>query len=309
MRRLAIVLLCVLSFVPMSLRAATAQEEITGYFAPEVLESLDFPTIDISVGEGGVVAPDELTEGWYTVSFSADEPYIGYLNFMIPPDGLDTETATQQALDAGANDLALPDWEYIGGVNTFELGKPVVFSLYLRPGEVQVAASYYPEGEEYTVESEVMTLKPLMVTPRDSDDASPEVTGAPEADVTLEMTDDLAYIVSPDPIPAGPLLWEITNTGTEHAHHVVMMKVPDGITKDDILTEFEGLMAGTPPAAESVMMSSQPAGYAALQSGGYTTYQGYDLEPGTYAVICYIINHHTGMPHFVDGMVTVFTVE
>jgi hypothetical protein len=308
MRRMAIFVVFVLGLLPGFVHSASAQE-IEGMFDDSVLQALDYPTLEISVGPDGIVAPDTIVEGWYYVSFSAAEPYIGYLDFMIPPAGLDIETATEQARDAGANDLALPDWQYIGGVNTFGVGEAMTFVLYLEPGEIQVAASYYPEGDEYDVSQEIMTLKPLTVSPRESDDASPEVYAAPEAAVTLEMTDDLTYIVSSDPLPAGPQLWKLENTGTEHAHHIVMMKIAEGTTADDISSEFQGLMAGTPPAEDSIMMSAVPAGYSALQSGGYTTYQGYNLEPGTYAVICYIINHHTGMPHFMDGMITVFTVE
>jgi hypothetical protein len=309
MRRLAFMFVFLLCVGSSFVHTAAAQD-IEGMQDDSVLKELDYPVLEIGVGPDGIDAPDEVTEGWYYVSFSAAEPYIGYLDFMIPPDGLDIETATQQAKDAGANDLALPDWEYLGGVNTFSVGESLSFVIYLQPGEIQVAASYYPiMDEQYDDSKEIMALKPMTVSPSNSDEVSPEVNAAPEAVVTLEMTDELTYIVTPDPIPAGPQLWKLTNTGTEHAHHVVMMQVPEGTTADDISGEFDTLMAGTPPAEDSVMMNSVPAGYAALQSGGHTTYQGYDLEPGTYAVICYILNHHTGAPHFVDGMITVFTVE
>jgi hypothetical protein len=123
------------------------------------------------------------------------------------------------------------------------------------------------------------------------------------------MTDNFEYIVSPDPVPAGPQIWEITNTGVHHSHHVVMSKVPDVVTADGIIDEFSALFAGTPPAESSLMTNMMPAGYAALQSGGQTTYNEFDLEPGTYAVVCFIIDPGTGRPHLMDGMVTTFTVE
>ena len=50
-------------------------------------------------------------------------------------------------------------------------------------------------------------------------------------------------------------------------------------------------------------------GYAALQSGGETTWSEFDLEPATYAVICFIMDDEESMPHMMDGMVTVFEVE
>jgi hypothetical protein len=50
-------------------------------------------------------------------------------------------------------------------------------------------------------------------------------------------------------------------------------------------------------------------GYAALQSGGTTTWQEFDLDPGSYAVLCFIVDPETGVPHLMDGMVKTFTVE
>jgi hypothetical protein len=39
--------------------------------------------------------------------------------------------------------------------------------------------------------------------------------------------------------------------------------------------------------------------YAALQSGGQTTWAEFDMEPGTYAVICFIIDPATGRPRAI----------
>jgi hypothetical protein len=280
--------------------------EVTTAFDDSLLRALDYPEIEINVGPDGLESPASLDEGWYLITLSAAEPYVGYLDIMIPPDGLDTETMTAQALGAGRDDLALADWVYVGGTNTFDLGVPVSFAAYLRPGDYQVAASYYlPEqGSE-----EIMTLNPLTVNPTNNDELDPEANGAPDVAATLEMTDEFQYIVTPDVLAAGPQIWKFENTGTEHSHHVVMMKIPAGTTAQDLIGEYSSLMQGTPPAEDSLVMQMEGAAYAALQSGGYTTYVGLDLEPGTYAVLCFIINHHTGMPHLMDGMVTVFTVE
>ncbi len=137
--------------------------------------------------------------------------------------------------------------------------------------------------------------------------ASP-VAAAPLADVTLEMTDDLEYIVTPDPVPTGPQIWEFTNTGMRSAHHVVMFRVPEGTTSEQIVTEFSAMMSGTPAAGEPLMAQVAWVGYAALQSGGQTTWAEFNLKPATYAVICYILDPATGRPHVIDGMATVFTV-
>ena len=292
---------------PSWLSQASAQGDVSESTAKatERLLALGLPDFEVTVGESGVTAPSEVEEGWYVVSVTAEAPYIAYFDVMQYPDGLGDETALAQALDAGRNDLAQPDWVYAGGTNSFTPGEPALFATYLAAGDYHMAASYYlPEqGSE-----EIMKLVPLTVTPVAS---TPEATpvAAPVADVRLEMTDEMRYIVSPDPVPAGDMLWEVVNTGSHHAHHVVMSKYPDGTTADDIIADFISLYSGTPPAGEPLVAQALPIGYAALQSGGISTLIELSLEPGeSYAVVCFIINPETGTPHVLDGMVTVFDV-
>ncbi len=301
-------LLVIVALLGRPVTAASAQD-IDVAFGDTKLRELGYPEVKIHVGPDGVDAPSTLEAGFYLVSLSSKGNYSGYMDIMQPPAGLDEETATELALAAGRDDLAQPGWTYVGGTNTFEKGVPVSFAVYLKPGQYSIAASYYLEDSE-----EIMTLVPLTVTGTATPEvaspaASPVASNAPTVDVTLEMTDDLEYIVSPEVVPAGPQIWEVTNTGMHHSHHVVMFDVLDGVTADDIIGEFSSMFAGTPPAESSISASLMPAGYVALQSGGQTTWNEFDLKPGTYAVICFIIDQETGRPHLMDGMVTTFTVE
>jgi hypothetical protein len=290
--------------------AVSAQEpNVDPAFSNEIITTLGYPEVEIAVGPDGVEAPSTLEAGIYLVTLAVSEPYVGYMNFMQPPAGLSEDEATKLALDAARDDLVQPGWVYAGGTNTPGSGETASFLIDLRPGDYQIAASFYTMGDG---EGEVLNLAPLAVT-EPAASATPNAAATPAAEppaaVTLEETDNLQYIVSPEPVPAGPQIWKITNTGTMHAHHVVMVRVPDGSTKQQIISEFNGLMAGTPPAGDAVMSQSVWVGYAALQSGGWTTWAEFDLKPATYAVICYIFNPETGRPHAADGMVTVFSVE
>ena len=298
--------------------APTAAQDanIQPAFSDSILRTLGYPEIQIEVSPEGVTAPSTLSAWFYLVTLSATDGNVAYLDFMQPPAGLDTATATELALAAARDDLAQEGWVYAGGSNTFEPGVPVSFVIQFAPGEYQIAASIYaPEqGSE-----ETMRLLPLTVTSPVADGGTPGPVGspsptgtpraaAPDAGVTLEMTDDLRYIVGPDPVPAGPQVWEITNTGTHGAHHAVIWRVPDGVTAEVIVADFSVLMSGTPPAGPPLMAQFTGVAYGALQSGGQTTWAEFDLQPGTYAVICYIIDPVTERPHVLDGMVTVFTV-
>jgi len=294
--------------------AAAQEESIDASFDDAVVRALGYPELNVRVGPEGIEAPTTVEAGLYLVSLTAEAPYVGYLDLVQPPAGLSEEEATELALAAGRDDLAQPGWVYAGGTNTFDLGESRWFAIDLAPGEYRVAASYYlpDQGSE-----EIMRLAPLTVTapgaaspgatPGASPAASP-VAVEPPAAVTLEMTDDLRYVVTPDPVPAGPRLWKLTNTGVHTAHHVVMTRVPEGVTSERIVAEFASLMGGTPPAGEPLVAQFTFVGYAALQSGGQTTWVGFDLEPATYAVVCYIVDPATGRPHVLDGMATVFTV-
>jgi hypothetical protein len=299
---------------------AVAAQDVDMAFSEEKLRELGYPTVQIQVGPDGIEAPSTLEAGYYLIELSATTEYWAWMNITIPPDGLDRETAIEQALMAGSGDTVLPGWTFLGGTNTFSVGVPTLFAMELQPGEYSIAASYYvPDFMSETGEAEeIMDLAPLTVTASatpvaaGTPQASPVGAGAPQADVVMEMTDDLEFIVTPDPLPAGPQLWELTNTGTHHHHHMVMYGVPEGTTADDIIDGYLPLFEGEEPAEDSIINAMVPMGYAALQSGGATTWNEFDLEPGTYVLLCFISD--TGdpedwRPHLLDGMVTIFEVE
>ncbi len=302
--RIVIRVLPVLVLLVVTPGLASAQAEIDPAFSDTLIRDLGYPEVTVEVGPEGVTAPAELPAGPHLITLVAEEGLVGYVDIMQPPPGLSEEEATQLALDAAANDLIQPDWVYLGGTNTPNPGENASFVIDLPPGEFQWAASSYSEGGA----DEIMHLSPLTVTAVGATPAMDESAAEPDAGVVLEMTDDLEYIVTPDQVPAGPQIWEFTNTGVQSAHHAVIFRVPDGTTSERIVTEFSAMMSGTPPAGEPLMAQVAWVGYAALQSGGQTSWAEFDLKPATYAIICFIFDPVTGRPHVLDGMATVFTV-
>ena len=281
---------------------ALAQEQnIDSAFSTEIMSTLGYPELTVEVGPDGVNAPESVEAGLHLVTLSSPEPYVAYLDIVETPEGLSNEDLVFQALEAGRNDMPQEGWTYLGGSNTDNPGGAVSFIIDLEPGDYHLAASYYVPNAE----NEAMSVVPFTVTEAE---ASTDATVEPPATVNLEETDDLQYIVTPATLESGSQLWKIENTGTEMAHHVVMVRIPDGATAPEIITEFNGMMTGTPPAGDSIFSQLVWVGYAALQSGGQAVWSEFDLDPGTYAVICFIMDHETGRPHAADGMVTVFTV-
>jgi hypothetical protein len=287
---------------------ASAQMKSSPAYSPAQLKALGYPEITVAVSETGVAAPQSLAPGIYHVTLTVDGPNIGYLDFMQPPAGLAAEEMTTQALDAGANDIVRPGWGFAGGGNTSAAGEPITFLIDLAAGDYQIAASYYPAEGDYDIANEHLTLTPLHVGDSATPGAVATPAAEPKADVTVAMTDDLRYVISQDVISAGPHLWKITNIGTTHSHHMVLVKIPGGVTKDDIIAAYQTMISGTPAAGPPLMAQFEGAAYAALQSGGHTTWNEFDFKPGTYAIICFISDSDMGMPHLFSGMVTVFTV-
>jgi hypothetical protein len=288
-----------------------AAQEIDSAFSDTLVHDLGYPEVTVAVSPDGVAAPAELPAGPHVVTFEVAGDLIGYLNIVRMPAGLSDEERQRQMFAAGVEDLPQPGWTYFGGTNTPDVGETATFIADLEPGEYEWAAStYVPEQElaEGEAFEEEFHFAPLAVVEAADGEATPAADAEPTATVELEMTDDLRYLVSPERVPAGPQLWRIANTGQHHAHHVVMFRVPNGTTAEQISGEFTSLMSGTPPAGEPLMAQFTWVGYAALQSGGTTTWAEFDLEQATYAVACFIIDQATGQPHLANGMVTVFEV-
>ena len=288
-----------------------AAQEIDSAFSDTLVHDLGYPEVTVTVSPEGVEAPAELPAGPHVVTFEVADEFIGYLNIVQMPEGLSDEERQRQMFAAGVEDLPQPGWTYFGGTNTPDVGQTATFITDLQPGEYEWAAStYVPEQEleEGEAFDEEFHFAPLDVVEAPDGETTPSSGAEPVAAVELEMTDDLRYLVSPDPVPAGPQIWKLANTGQHHAHHVVMMRVPEGTTAEQIGGEFTSLMSGTPPAGEPLVAQFTWVGYAALQSGGTTTWAEFDLEPATYAVICFIVDQATGQPHLANGMVTVFEV-
>lgn len=288
--------------------AAKAQQEdeserrVDDSFSNAIISQMGYPEFTVTVGPSGVIGPATLEAGYYYVTLVPELPeHMGYIDFVQPPAGLDADTERALMLDAGRNDLVQPDWVYAGGTNSPNPGEPANFIIELKPGDYKIAASYYAATENA---EEIMSLLPLAV----SEPATPVAQSEPAATVLLEETDELRYVVTPGEVPAGPNVWKIANTGMHHSHHMVMVRIPDDLTAEEIIRDFTSLMLGTPGPRPEWMVTAEGFGYAALQSGGQTTWAEFDLDPGTYALICYIMEPDVFRPHLMDGMVTTFIV-
>jgi hypothetical protein len=132
-----------------------------------------------------------------------------------------------------------------------------------------------------------------------SDDASTASDAAPSAgqadaaggpNVVTVTTSDYRFD-APNEIPAGLTAIRLVNQGPS-LHHIQLMKFEDGKTLDDFLTALRG---------EHPPTWATPAGGPAPPEVGDTSISIEALEPGNYALICFIPSAD-GMPHVAKGM-------
>jgi hypothetical protein len=122
----------------------------------------------------------------------------------------------------------------------------------------------------------------------DSAPSSDAAAGGPNV-VTVTAT-DYAFD-APEEIPAGLTAIRLVNQGPS-LHHIQLMKLEEGKTLEDFLGALKG---------EQFPKWAKDAGGPAPPEVGSTTTVIQQLEPGTYALICFI-PAVDGMPHVMKGM-------
>ena len=118
--------------------------------------------------------------------------------------------------------------------------------------------------------------------------AAPNVVHIVATDFAFEM---------PDTLPAGLTTFHLMNKGPDW-HHATLVRLEDGHTMADVQAEYA---KGEVPAWAHVM-----GGPNAPFAGG-TSETTMNLEPGNYAVLCFVPSAD-GVPHIAKGMMRALTV-
>ena len=133
-------------------------------------------------------------------------------------------------------------------------------------------------------------VRPFTVVPS----ANPAAT--PKADVVVTL-EDFAFTFSRSLRP-GKQVIEVRNAGAQ-SHELVLVKLVPGKTAHDVIASIEN-----PDAPQAGM----PIGGVTPMSIGEKNWISVDLEPGSYALICFIPDMGDGKPHFMHGMTKEFEV-
>jgi plastocyanin len=277
-----------------------AQEGADPSFSDTLLPALGLPEINLEQSLAGVTGvPESIPAGRYLVNYTGTDA-VGYLLFAQYPADTPLEQALEEAKAAGSNDQQIAGWTY-GGGSYVQPGATVQVVIELTAGEWNVVASHMPEGGDFETE-EIYEIVPFTVTEAAS------ATPVAEIEATINVqTPGMVFEMDSDTIAAGPNIWKFENNG-DQSHHVVMMRTPELVDQEDLDFLFEAFASGTPPAGDNWYTLSQWVAYTALFSPGQTVWNEFDLEPGTYLLLCWISDTETGMPHVMMGMWKSFTV-
>jgi plastocyanin len=285
----------------------SAQQSIDSSFSNTILPTLGLPELSLERNLDGLTGmPESIPAGRYLINYTATD-VIAYLLFAQHPEGLTEEQVLEQAREAGSNDQQQEGWVYGGGSNA-DPGQTVQVVVELTAGDWKVVTSAMPPDGNWETD-EVYQAQAFTVT--DASATPGAVVASPVADIEANVHVDMpgmAYVMDTDTVAAGPQVWEFKNTG-DQAHHMVMMRTPGLVTSDDMTALVDMFTSATPPAGDLWFLNSTWVGYTALVSPGYTVWNEFDLDPGTYVMLCFIADTETGMPHLMMGMWTPFTVE
>jgi hypothetical protein len=245
--------------------------------------------------EVGVIATDEGLQ------------YMGMTETGLP-SGLTTFTFQNERADAEfapaiarLNDDATLDEFAEAATSENPMSAVSMVTLYggrwLQPGDSMSYETNLTPGNYLFLEqteTSAGALKPFsVVAGAETPDA-----GAPASDVTVSLV-DFAFVM-PDTVAAGEHMWHISNDGGQW-HEMTVFPVPEGTTAADVLE-----LASDPNSEEEPEVAFQ---FGPISSG-IETWTDVNLEPGTYAALCFLPDVAGDYSsHMEHGMIRVFTVE
>jgi hypothetical protein len=231
-----------------------------------------------------IEAPESAEAGLAEITLTNDSKAEADLQ-LIRVEGDRSAEEVVKGLGEAIQGKSFPDWFFAaGGIGTLGAGESATVTQVLQPGD------YYA----FNTEGGPPDAKSAAVT---------EVTGE-ESDETVEgdaTVDAVEYAFNAETLPSGATEIAFDNIGAQ-PHHLIASKLKGDATAED-LEKFFKTEQGTPPVEEKGTKST------AVLEGGEGQLVTLDLEPGRYALYCFITDREGGPPHALKGMVDEVEVE
>ncbi|HQZ70053.1 MAG TPA: hypothetical protein PK826_01840 [Anaerolineae bacterium] len=188
-----------------------------------------------------------------------------------------------------------PSWiSYAGGPNAVVPGRSASAFVDLKPGRYVVICTIANSlGKPHYTEGMAMELT---VT-----DSGVTAVAAPPADLEVSGQEfafgDMGLA---EGLPAGPRVVSFVNKGTQ-PHEAALIRLDAGATAADYY-------AAVAAAGDTPMPGQRVGGMGAIIPGQAQSFIA-DLQPGRYALICFVIDPAARVAHAAMGMTTEFQVN
>lgn len=251
-------------------------------------------------------APDTISAGWTTFQFANNGDDIHYAHFVQLASGKTANDLVAAYVEAIRTSAPRPEWmTRFGGPGGAVPGGSSAVTQYMEPGNyVLLCPVEDSTGNPHFAKGEFRTV----VVRASSIDASAR-NAAPSATATIRLL-DFGFSVDSQ-MTAGEHTIRTSNVGIE-GHDLVMMKLAQGITLDDVSRTMN------PEAARRTDSSAKPpvpfenlgtlTGGIAVIHSGMDVFFTVTLTPGDYVLLC-MTTAADGRSHIEHGMIHLMTVK
>ena len=247
------------------------------------------PQVTIKATDFSFAMPDTLQTGLVDITLTnqGTQPHQAQLERL--NNGV-TQAQVLAAFNKGPAELVTLLTSY-GGANTVDPGQSQEVILNITQGQyIMLCFVSGPDNIPHFIKG-MYKFFTVAGPSNDNEVSQPQVNGQ----VLLR---DFSFVL-PASIPAGPLLLQVTNQGSQ-PHEMTLIRLMPGKTMHDALS-FLQKPAGPPPFEDA-------GGMGALNPG-MSGWLKLNLTPGNYVALCFVPDPKTGKPHFALGMITSFSVQ
>lgn len=268
--------------------ACGSQSSAPSSSTPTTSAQQSYPSVTIKAMDFTFDQPQSVPAGFVDVSFvnNGQQPHMLQIARVNNGNYNDFQAAMLKEGDVASIKLGT----FYGGVNTLSPGQKQEVILKLQQGEYASICFY--AGQDNVPHYKKGMINHFTVTASQGNQSEPQAN----ADISLK---DFTFVV-PSNMPAGPAILKVTNQGPQ-THEIDLTKLHDGKNAADLKNWLSSTNPNGPPPADFA------GGMGALAPGS-SGWLKTSLQPGNYAVLCFVPDAKTGKPHFMLGMVSQFTV-
>ena len=247
--------------------------------------------VTITAKDYAFEAPDSVEAGYVTVRLLSRGKELHHVQMIRLDEGHTLGDLFEAMKDPAAKP---PAWMVeVGGPNAPVPGGESAASLTLVPSRYALIC-FIPSADGMPHVMKGMAKEIVVVRARSAAAKAAKAPGAPATTVTLS---DYDFALS-SPLVAGEQRLRFVNEASQH-HEMFIAALAPGKKAID-LAQWAEKSEGPPPGMPI-------GGITGLDKGGFNDI-ALTLEPGEYALICFLPDVKDGKPHYVYGMIKQVTV-